>query len=188
MTRVPPLSPDLAQASPTAQAAATAHEREHAATLTNMKRTLLRSLPAFHALMSWYPLRDAVAPYLGERSTLLLAHAISAETECLICSTFFRRLLLDAGENPEQLQLSDGEEALVEFGRALATPPHTIPDPLYRRVTSALSDEQIVTLVTFGSIMLATNVFNNALAVPLDEHLYPYTRQRSHAGPIEHHG
>ena len=82
-----------------------------------MKRTLLHSLPAFHALMEWYPLRDTVQPFLGERLTTLFAHAISAETDCLICSTFFRRILIEAGEDPDELELDEREEAVVEFGR-----------------------------------------------------------------------
>ena len=69
--------------------------------VTNMKMTLLRSMPAFRALNEWYPLHDTVVPFLGERLTTLFSHAISTETDCLICSTFFRRLLIDAGENPD---------------------------------------------------------------------------------------
>ena len=182
MPRVLPLAPDLAQASPAARTAAALHEREHSARLTNMKRTLLRSLPAFDALMSWYPLRDTVVPFLGDRPTVLFAHAISAESDCLVCSTFFRRLLIDRGENPENLQLTEREGALVELGRTLATPPHAIPDALYSRVTAGMSDEEVVALVAFGSIMLATNVFNNALSVPLDDYLYPYTRTTTDGG------
>jgi len=176
MPRVLPLSPDLAQAAPAARTAAARHEREHAARRTSMKRTLLRSLPAFDALMSWYPLRDTVVPFLGDRPTVLFAHAISEQTECLIWSTVFRRLLIDRGENPEQLLLTDRKGGLVALGRALATPPHVIPDPLYDRVTADMSDTDIVALMAFGAIMLATNVFNNALAIPLDDYLYAYTR------------
>ena len=131
---------------------------------------------AARTVMSWYPLRDTVVPFLGDRATLLLAHAISAETDCLICSTFFRRSLIDRGEVPEDLQLTEWEAALVEFGRRLANPPHAVPDALYDRVTAGLRDEEIVALVAFGSIMLATNVFNNALAVPLDDYLSAYIR------------
>jgi hypothetical protein len=32
--------------------------------VTNMKRTRAHSPPALHALMQWYPLRDAVKPFL----------------------------------------------------------------------------------------------------------------------------
>ena len=74
------------------------------------------------------------------------------------------------------MQLTEWEAALVEFGRRLANPPHAVPDALYDRVTAGQRDEEIVALVAFGSIMLATNVFNNALAVPLDDYLSAYIR------------
>src|SRR5262245_24099834 len=74
------------------------HER-----LTNMKRTLGHSPAAFRALMEWYTLRDEVIPFLGKRRADLFSHAISAQTDCLICSTFFRRILIDNGEDPERL-------------------------------------------------------------------------------------
>src|SRR3970040_1267146 len=88
--------------------------------ITNMKRTLLHSMPAFHALMEWYPLRDTVQPFLGERLTNLVAHAISTEHACLICSTFFRRILVESGEDPDRLALDEREELVVEFGRQLS--------------------------------------------------------------------
>jgi alkylhydroperoxidase family enzyme len=173
MPRIEPQ--DLTKAPPAVQAAGAEHERSHAR-LTNMKRTLLHSLPAFEALMSWYPLRDAVAGFVGDRGALVFAHAISAETDCLICSTFFRRILIEQGENPDALALTEDEAALVELGRHLATPPYEVPDRLYDRVARGKTDEQMVTLITFGAIMLATNVFNNALDVPLDQYLEPFRR------------
>src|ERR1044072_9461615 len=93
MPRISPLEHD--DMPPDARAA---HDRHlETARITNMKRTLLRSVPAFDALMTWYPLRDTVKPFLGERLTTLFAHAVSSETDCLICSTFFRRVLVDSG-------------------------------------------------------------------------------------------
>ena len=35
--------------------------------ITNMKRTLLHSVPAFKAYMEWYTLRDLVVPFIGEQ-------------------------------------------------------------------------------------------------------------------------
>src|SRR5438093_2476157 len=118
MSRVPPLTYD--SASPQARQAHDDHVAQHAR-ITNMKRTLLHSLPAFHALMEWYPLRDAVRPFLGDRLTTLFAHSISAETDCLICSTFFRRILIESGENPDQLTLDERDQVVVAYGRQLAT-------------------------------------------------------------------
>ena len=103
-TRVPPATYD--DLPPDAKAAHDAHSR--VARMTNMKRTLLHSVPAFDALMTWYPLRDTVRPFLGERLTTLFAHAVSSETDCLICSTFFRRMLAQSGEDPDRLVLDDG--------------------------------------------------------------------------------
>src|SRR4051795_9532743 len=112
-------------------------EREHATTevrrafdegmarwgrMTNMKRTLLHSLPAYHALMQWYPLFDKVKAFLGERLAIVFAHAISSESDCLICTTFMRRILIDWDEDPSELKLDEKGETLVAFGRAVAKP------------------------------------------------------------------
>ena len=157
------------------------HIRRHAR-ITNMKRTLLNSLPAFRALMEWYPLRDTVQPFLGSRLTVLFAHAISAETDCLICSTFFRRILVEDGEDPDRLVLDERETAVVEYGRCLAVSPFRVPDAVYRRVAPHFDHEQMTALTAFGAIMVATNVVNNALEVELDEYLHPYRRQPAGSG------
>ncbi len=155
--------------------------REHGR-MTNMKRTLALNGAALHALMEWYPLRDEVRLFLGERLTDLFAHAVSAETDCLICSTFFRRILIERGENPEDLVLNPQERALLEFGRRLATGGHDVSDGLFVELHTWLTPAQIVTLTAFGSIMLATNVLNNALQVDLDDYLVPFRRD---AAPVE---
>ena len=170
---VPPR--DLATAPADSRAAADAHARD-VAPLTNMKRTLLHAPPAFDALMTWYALRDAVRPFLGERATLLFAHAVSAETDCLICSTFFRRLLVDSGEDPDALVLGREEAELVAFARALAVTPHRVPDAVAAPLRARFDDAQLVALVAFGALMVATNVVNNVLGVPLDGYLEPYRR------------
>lgn len=174
MTRIAPLQDDEMS---TDQAVAHDAHLILGGRITNMKRTLLRSVPAFDALMSWYPLRDTVQPFLGERLTTLFAHAVSSETECLICSTFFRRILIDSGEDPDDLRLDAREAAVVAFGRALAVTPHRVPDAVYERAAAYFTDEQMVALVAFGALMVATNVVNNALQVPLDDYLQPYRKQ-----------
>jgi alkylhydroperoxidase family enzyme len=143
---------------------------------TNMKRTLARSPVALRALMTWYDLRAEVTPFLGDRLTTLFAHAISAGTDCLVCSTFFRRLLIDAGEDPDRLQLDEWEQTVVAFGRQLAVDPHGVADELFGRLAARLSPAQIVALTAFAGLMVATNLFNNALRVDLDEYLYGYRK------------
>jgi alkylhydroperoxidase family enzyme len=118
-----------------------------------------------------------VQPFLGERLTTIFAHAVSSETDCLICSTFFRRLLIDSGEDPDSLRMDEREVAVVAFARALATTPHRVADKLYEHVAAHFSDEQMVALTAFGAMMVATNVINNVLQVPLDDYLQPYRKQ-----------
>lgn len=164
-------------------AARTAHDevvRRHGR-ITNMKRTLLHSLPAFHALMEWYTLRDTVEPFLGARLVDLFSHAISADNDCLICSTFFRRILIEAGEQPDAPALSERDALVVEFGRRLAAPGAHVPDEIYARLAGEFTDEEVVALTAFGALMVATNIFNNALEVDLDQYLEPY--RSGHAAP-----
>ena len=116
------------------------------------------------------------AAFLVGSGATLFAHAVSTQTDCLICSTFFRRLLTDAGENPDALELNDRERAAVDFGRQLSVNANAVSDELYSRLASFLQPEQIVTLTAFGGLMIATNIFNNALRVDLDEYLWPYRK------------
>lgn len=147
--------------------------------MTHMKRTLARSGVALDAYMKWYPLRDEVEKFLGPRLTLLFAHAISSETDCLICSTYFRRYLIDQGEDPDHLVLDDKEELFVALGRQIARDPHGVSDNLFRRVESYLDADQIVVLTAFAGLMVATNIVNNVLRVDLDEYLHGYAKERS---------
>jgi alkylhydroperoxidase family enzyme len=171
MARIPPV--DETSAPPASRELAAAH----AATggrMTNMKWTLAHSPVALDALLQWYPLYDAISPALGERRTWLFCHAISTESDCLICSTFFRRLLIDAGEDPDAPVLDAYDELIVDFGRRLGRDPHSVDAALHARLAERLDTAQIVTLTAFGAIMVATNVFNDALAVDLDGYLRSY--------------
>ena len=171
MAWIPPL--DASVASEASRAAADAH----AATggrMTNMKWTLAHDPSALGALLEWYPLHDRVVPILGERRTNLFCHAISVQNDCLICSTFFRRLLADAGEDPDAPALDELDELIVDLGRLLATDPHRVEPELRARLDEHFQPAEIVLLTAFGAVMVATNVVNDALGVPLDAYLEPY--------------
>lgn len=142
--------------------------------MTNMKKTLAHAHSAFRSLMTWYDLRDEVEPFLGERLTNLFAHAVSSETDCLICSTFFRRILKERGEEPDNLILDVKDQAVVEFGRQLVKDANRVSDELFARLRGFFDEKQIVLLTAFGGLMIATNVFNNALDIHLDDYLVPY--------------
>jgi alkylhydroperoxidase family enzyme len=176
MARIAPLS--IADASELARAELDRQVAAHGR-VTNMKCTLAHSPAALTALMQWYALYDVVSPVLGLRATTLFVHAISAETNCLVCYTFFRRWLMEQGDDPDALVLNEREQALVEYGRQLAVDAHGVSDQLFARLASWLSTEQLVSLTAFGGMMIATNVFNNALQVDLDGYLAPFRKSQA---------
>ncbi|MDR2620634.1 MAG: hypothetical protein LBC29_05920 [Propionibacteriaceae bacterium] len=144
--------------------------------ITNMKRTLLHNVPAFDAYMEWYTLYDLIVPWLGARTLSLFAYAISTGNDCLVCSTFFRKILIDAGDDPDNPTLSDTERLLLEFGKEITQNPNHIPAHIYTALKARFDDEQLVLLIAFAGIMAATNLFNMVAKVDLDEVLYAYTK------------
>jgi alkylhydroperoxidase family enzyme len=145
--------------------------------ITNMKRTLLHSLPAFHALMEWYSLRTELLKFIKEREFNLFSYSISEQNNCLICSTFFRKILIDNGDNPDEPNLTERESILIDFGRRCVSRPNDVDDALYERLKKYFSDAEIVVLTAFAGLMIATNLINNVLKVDLDEYLVTYTKR-----------
>ena len=63
-----------------------------------------------------------------------------------------------------------------QIGRRLARNSKDIGDEVMSRITAFLTPEQVVTLTAFGAMMVATNIFINALDVDLDEYLFAYRK------------
>ena len=152
------------------------HKAVYKARITNMKATMSRSLPVFDSYMMWYPLYEEVKKITGERSAYLFAYAVSSGSNCPLCTTYFRKLIIDNGEKPEDLKLTNGEQELIDFGSAIAQNKGYIGDEVYEPIKNRFSETEIVVLVAFAGQMIATNVFNNVLEVEIDEYLTPYIK------------
>jgi len=99
MPRIEPLKEiDI---SPSAHIVFDQHTAAYNSRITNMKATLGHSLLAFEVYMMWYPLYNEVKKILGERLAYLYAYSISYASNCPLCSTYFRKIIIDAGETPE---------------------------------------------------------------------------------------
>lgn len=142
--------------------------------ITNMKATLSHSPLAFSVYMQWYPLYHAVIGIVGERAAYLFAHAISEASNCPVCTTFFRKIIIQNGERPENLILSVEEQQLLDFGAAVAQQNGDVPDAIYQPIQTRFGPAEIVVLVAFAGQMVATNLFNNVLNVVVDDYLAPY--------------
>src|SRR5215203_5737266 len=114
MSRIKPLSEN--ELSRSVKIAFEQHVKEYNGRITNMKATLGRSLIAFEAYMQWYPLYLEVEKILGKRMASLYAHSISCAADCPLCSTFFRKIIIDSGETPEKPELTEAQKNILDFG------------------------------------------------------------------------
>ena len=75
-----------------------------------------------------------------------------------------------AGRNPARIPTgwcsTSGNRRWLPSGGASPPRPTSCRTQVYRPLAERLSREQIVALTAFGALMVATNVFNNALRVP----------------------
>ena len=172
MARIEPLTTkEISQA---VKVAFERHVQEYGGRITNMKATLGYSLPAFEAYMQWYPLYTEVERILGKRMASLYAHAISCAADCPLCSTFFRKIIIDSGETPEKIELAESEKNILNFGSGIAKYKGNIADHLYNAVATKYNETEMVVLTAFAGIMIATNVFNNVIETEIDEYLSAY--------------
>ncbi len=150
------------------------HVAEHGGRITNMKATLGHSLLAFGVYMQWYPLYDEIKKFLGGRLAYLFAFSVSKASDCPLCSTFFRKIIIDAGENPESLVLNDPEKEVLQFGAAIAAHHGNIADGIYNALAKKYSKEQMLLLIAFAGQMIATNILNNVIQTDIDGYLSEY--------------
>jgi hypothetical protein len=174
MPRIAPLTAADASADLTAAWAHHIDSYPGSSRITNMKATLSHSPLAFAVYMQWYPLYEAVKTLVGDRSAYLFAHAISQASDCPLCTTFFRKIIIEHGERPEDLQLTTAEAELLAFGAAIACNQGDVSDTVYAPIHQTYADKEIVLLVAFAGQMIATNLFNNVLDVTIDDYLAPY--------------
>ena len=172
MARIHPL--EQGSASPQIVQAFKEHVEMYEANITNMKRTLAHAPLAFEVYMQWYPLYERVRQVAGDRPAYLFAWAVSTASNCPLCSTFFRRIITEAGEHPEYLVFSEYEKSLLDFGKAIATHKGHIADHVYDKLASYHNAEEMVLLIAFAGQMVATNIFNNVVETTVDDNLLPY--------------
>ena len=172
MARINPINQN--EISPSVQSAFERHIKEYNARITNMKATLGHSLLAFEVYMQWYPLYEQVEIILGKRLAYLYAYSISKASDCPLCSTFFRKIIIDAGEKPENLVLAPSQKDIIDFGNSIAKYQGNINDHLYNSIAQKYSKSDMVILIAFAGQMIATNVFNNVIETDIDEYLVEY--------------
>ena len=118
--------------------------------------------------------RDALVPFIGERAVTLFAYAIADEANTLVTSAFFRRILVDSGEDPEHPQVTEAEQLLIDWGRLIAHVPYVVREDFIHRLEAAFSEPVRERLVAFASQVVAANTYTTIARMPLDESLHSY--------------
>ena len=136
MPRIAPVN--LTDLPPEAQAAVDEHLRQ-GYRLTNEKLTLLHNATAFEALEAQsYAVDRELQRLVGKRAADFFEYAISVENDCIVCTTYFGKLLRSMGiEDFEGFAFTPEEELMIEYGRAIAKNPKQIPDELFERLRAA---------------------------------------------------
>lgn len=164
MPRIAPVN--LTDLPPEAQSAVDEHLRQ-GYRLTNEKLTLLHNVSAFEALEAQsYVVDRELQRLVGKRAADFFEYAISVENDCIVCTTYFGKLLRSMGiEDFEGFAFTPEEELMIEYGRAIAKNPKQIPDELFEKLRAAFDEETLVVMTTMAVFMIANNVFNDALQV-----------------------
>lgn len=177
---MPRISPVDQNVSPEIKTAFERHVREYRGRITNMKATLGHSLTAFESYMSWYPLYEEVKTILGERLAYLFAFSISQASNCPLCSTYFRKIIIDRGERPEALTISGEEQEVLDFGAAIAEKQGHISDGIYEAVAKRFAPKEMLVLIAFAGQMIATNILNNVIGTDIDDYLQEYLEPKQY--------
>lgn len=164
MPRISKIDPEHASAE--VKAAIDAHLAE-GYRMTNEKLTLLHNVTAFNALEAQsYALDRELQRLVGKRAADFFEYAISLENDCVVCSTYFAKLLRRNGITDfDSFDFTDEEKLLIDYGRAMAKDPKHVPDALFERMKSTFSEETLVVITAMGVFMIANNVFNDVLRV-----------------------
>ncbi|TWV99581.1 carboxymuconolactone decarboxylase family protein [Chitinophaga pinensis] len=172
MARINPLSPE--ETPVPLQAAYSLHTTTWNACITNMKATLGHSQTAFEVYMEWYRLYDRIKRFLGLRPAYLFAYTVSVGSNCPLCTTFFRKIIIDHGEDPAHIVFSEKEQLLMDFGSAIAQHQGRVNEALFAAISAVYNTEELVELIAFAGQMIATNIFNNVIETDIDEYLFNY--------------
>ncbi len=150
--------------------------------LTNEKRTLLHNVNAFLAIEeASYTLDRDLQERIGKLDADLFEYAISVSNECLVCTTYFSRLLREEHHlDPSDFKLNRRQELLMNYARKLGSDPKSITDEEFTElkedflrhgdkdgapVDEEKAEEIMVILTAMGAMMVANNYVNDALRV-----------------------
>jgi len=141
--------------------------------VTNMKKAILHSLPAYRTYKGFYELQKAAKDLVGVRAFNVFAYAISTGSDCVLCATFFRRLLKEAGIEPRDFTPTAVEAILLKVGQAIGERRGKLSDSMWSELPQHFSGAAAITLSGCAASMVATYIFNSGLETDLHDYVMP---------------
>ncbi len=152
--------------------------------MTNEKLTLLHNVHAFQAVeASSYALDDDLQKLIGKLDGDLFEYAVSVSNECVVCTTYFSKLLKEEhGIDPNHFEVSHRQKLLMNFAQKAGHTPKDITDEefyelrndfiqhgdyLGNPIDEKKADEIMVVLTAMAAMMVANNYVNEILKVDL---------------------
>lgn len=126
--------------------------------IPELESAMLTNGPSYEAQAQWYALRDELVPYIGQRAVNLFSYAISDANGSALCTEHFRRILLESGDAPDDAQVTEVEQLLIDWGRLIARDPAAVPDEMVARLEKAFHPELRVALVAYAGQTVAANL------------------------------
>lgn len=134
--------------------------------ITNMKRTLLHSVTAFQSLEDGvYNLQEKLEEFLDQRTVVFFGYAVSTEDECIVCSTYFAKILESWGIDFSTFAFTETEELLIALARQIVNNKGKVSGEILDQLQAKFNEKEIVEIVAFAVMIVANNLFNNILDV-----------------------
>jgi hypothetical protein len=166
MTFLPVFSDDELSAEAAEVAVALVSRQGHP--LSNFQRILLGHVESFTAFEQLGVLADAIAPFLGERAVKLFSWAYCEAAASDYWTAHFRRVLLDAGENLDNTQVTETEQLMIDWARLIAKDPRAIPAAVYQRVEVAFTPRHRLAMLAYAGELAAAIVVADVARLPAD--------------------
>ncbi len=154
---------------PDARAAAHAYLAGRPGPLSNLDRALLANAVVFRSYLGWFEVRDELIPYLGERAVTLFSFAISDAYPAPYCAEFFRRELVESGDDPLDPQVTEAERLLIDWGRTIGAGPSAAERELTARVIATFSTPLRQLLAGYAGLMVAVCTFATVGELPPED-------------------
>ena len=154
---------------PDARSAAESYLAEHPGPLSNLDRALLGNAVVFRAYTGWFDVRDELIPFLGERAVTLFSYAISDAHPAPYCAEFFRREIVESGDDPLDPQVTEAERLLIDWGRTIGAGPSAAKPELTDQVVATFSPPLRQLLVGFAGLMTAVCTFATVGELPIED-------------------